>query len=354
MIYNDFILDNISDLVWIINKDAKTIIISKSIEMLTDYSRNDLIEKNIKMLITPNTYSEIISILNDEKSESQNDLQITIITKSNKKIFLDAKYKVEFQNGEKILIAVLESSKVKSNSEIYKIENEKNELVNRFKSYILNILNHEFTTPLIGILGYTKLLFEDSLSEENIEMVKEIHSSALRLNATLNSVTTLAAIEGNQYNLKCEKISIRETIENVIQNYIPMLDSKSIDCKINCNDVLAIETDENFLNQIFFHLLDNAVKFTNFGSIVIDVIESDIGIKIKISDTGIGIDKNMLDNIYKPFRQGSEGHNRKYDGLGLGLTITEKLVQALSGNISIESNLSKGTTVKLEFPLQIA
>jgi signal transduction histidine kinase len=352
LIYNDFIMQNTNDLIWVIDSDLNTVNISKSIERVTEFTDTDYKNKKITNYVNQKSNEDIFNLINNKNNENEGKIPLTFICNSQKKIYSEAYFRKEQINNNNLLVLLIKGSDVNCIHKKNKIEKQKNEMVHRFKSYLLNILNHEFKTPLIGILGYTNLLFNDSLSDDNIEMVREIHSSALRLHATLNSVTTLAALDGEQYNLKIEKVHLKETIENVISNYIPMLKSKDIDYKINCDNKTNLETDENFLHQILFHIFDNSVKFTNYGSINIDVQRNNTKIQIIISDTGIGIEKDMLDSIYEPFRQASEGHNRDYDGIGLGLTITEKLVKALHGNIQIESQFSEGTIVKLDFPIK--
>lgn len=354
----DFFLDNSTDIIWLFDDDLKTLKVSKSIEKLTGYYHEDFAQLPIDKIISEKTIYSLKQKILINNFSFDNEMTLELFAKNKRKIYCDVIIEVVDEiNGSAVYCIHINSSYAnKLQDKLYQ-ENEKNQLANKFKSSIVNIITHEFKTPLIGIIGYTKLLAKDTVSSDNIEMLECIYNSAQRLNMTLNSVTTLAALESEQYELNYEDVNVNEVLQNIYSNFIPDLSSKNIEFEIDCDIDLSIRTDSNCLYQILYHLIDNSFKFTNTGKIqsiagIINV-NGNKHLEIMIKDTGIGIDNNMIHSIYEPFRQASEGNDRKYDGLGIGLTITEKLVEALNGAISIESEVNKGTMVRLLFPVFI-
>jgi len=135
-----------------------------------------------------------------------------------------------------------------------------------------------------------------------------------------------------------------------------IVEIKNISFRIFIDDNLnSVSTDEDCLFQIIYHLVDNAVKFTDNGSIELDIsnlkIDDKNFIEIKVTDSGIGIENSRFEIIFEPFRQVSEGTDRKYEGLGIGLTIVKKLVEKLNGTIKIQSKLFAGSEFTVYLPI---
>ncbi len=142
--------------------------------------------------------------------------------------------------------------------------------------------------------------------------------------------------------------------DSILNQFRSQIERKSLELILDINnEYQVVYSDEFLLTQIIFNVIDNAVKFTHSGSIIIslDIYEDNLNfVVLEIIDTGIGISKDKLDNIFEAFRQESEGVDRKFEGIGIGLTITKKLVEMLHCKIEIISELEKGTTVRLFIP----
>ena len=120
------------------------------------------------------------------------------------------------------------------------------------------------------------------------------------------------------------------------------------------NQKYLVNSDVNIVHKILCNIIDNSLKYTEKGEVTVNVSEKDENAIIKVTDTGIGIPQENLDQIFEPFRQGSEGLNRRYEGMGLGLTITKKYVELLGGKINIESEQGQGTTITIIIYLKIS
>jgi len=183
------------------------------------------------------------------------------------------------------------------------------------------------------------------------EMAKIIHNSGKRLNETLNSILDLSKIESQKLDLKISSIDLITMIKECKYVFSDSVNKKGLKFNILYDqEKVFIKSDQNIVHKILCSIIDNAVKYTNEGSVTINITENDKNAIIKVTDTGIGIPKENLNQIFEPFRQGSEGLNRKFEGMGLGLTITKKYVEILGGKLNIESEHGSGTAIEIILP----
>jgi len=233
---------------------------------------------------------------------------------------------------------------------------EKAEEMNRIKSNFLATMSHELRTPLNGILGFAEIL-SNSIEDDNLkEMTEIINKSGQRLLETLNSILNLSALESNQLDLRKSVVDIKGILLDVKRLYIANANKKNIYLvtEFKTENTSAF-TDGRFLRQVFNNLINNAIKYTNEGGVVVELSEethNEIpGIVIRFIDTGIGISPENLDIIFDEFRQVSEGYNREFEGTGLGLSICKRYVDVLEGEISVESELGKGSIFTVYVPV---
>ncbi|MFO8129708.1 MAG: PAS domain S-box protein [Bacteroidales bacterium] len=232
---------------------------------------------------------------------------------------------------------------------------EKAEEMNRVKSNFLATMSHELRTPLNGILGFAEILY-NSLDEENLkEMADIINQSGHRLLETLNSILNLSVLESKKLEINRTHVDVRQMIEDVKKLYIPTANKKSIFLATDFKTIdTELYTDGKFLRQVFNNLLNNAIKYTREGGVIIEVdeerIEENTFIVVKFVDTGIGISNENKAVIFEEFRQVSEGYNREFEGTGLGLNICKRYINALDGDIEVESEPGKGSVFTVRLP----
>lgn len=200
------------------------------------------------------------------------------------------------------------------------------------------------------------MLIEELKDAEQIESAKFIHESGKRLRKTLNDVISLTEIEKKKMEASFEKINLTKFVENISLDYKLQAENKGLTFTlINEQKEILLNTDERLLKEIIDNIVDNSVKFTKHGNIKIltslQIENKNSNALISISDTGIGISPKNIENIFSPFRQESEGLNRSYEGLGLGLTVAKQLAERLKGELSIKSELGRGTTLTILLPL---
>lgn len=230
----------------------------------------------------------------------------------------------------------------------------------RLKSSFLATMSHELRTPLNAVLGFSNLVDLDTPIETAVEFCKTINNSGLQLLSLVEDLFDISSIQsGNikiEYN-KCSIFSLLHEIEVLIKEEQQAKNKTHIELKLiiptNINDIF-IETDSKRFKQIFLNLLKNALKFTEKGKIEFGFSlknsNSDIPVQFFVKDTGIGISSDIQDSIFDMFRQANETSSRQYEGTGIGLSISKKLVELLGGKIWLKSKLNEGSTFYFDHP----
>jgi signal transduction histidine kinase/ActR/RegA family two-component response regulator len=235
------------------------------------------------------------------------------------------------------------------------------EEASRAKSTFLANMSHELRTPLNAIIGYSEMLEEearDSESSDNVRDLQKIQIAGKHLLALINDVLDLSKIEAGKMPLHLENFDVRAVVNEIATTLQTSVDKNKNTLRVRLSDeVNMMRADITKVRQILFNLLSNAAKFTDHGSIMVNVDQyQDHGqpwIRFEVSDTGIGIDSKHRENLFKEFAQADTSISRKYGGTGLGLAISYKFVQLMRGRIAVQSELGQGATFTVELPVQV-
>jgi len=231
---------------------------------------------------------------------------------------------------------------------------EKAEEMNRLKSIFLANMSHELRTPLVGILGFTDILKEEIKAPELKNYAKLVFEAGERLLNTFDSILALSMIESHNIKVNRNIIDMVQTVKEIVFNFQSSAIKKNISLNFESKiDNLTTVTNTYALQGIMNKLISNALKFTNEGSVTVKLakMSDNKHFQITIKDTGIGIEKDKQGIIWEAFRQVSEGNTRKFEGVGLGLSLVKEYVNLLGGSISLESDLGIGSEFTLIFPL---
>ncbi len=230
---------------------------------------------------------------------------------------------------------------------------EKAEEMNRLKSNFLANMSHELRTPLVGMLGFAEIICQENVSTEIRTMAENIYKSGNRLSQTLNLILDLSQLESEKSNIKYQKLELINETKEILTSFEEAARKKGLSIIASFSaESIFINFDERAYNSIISNLINNAIKFTIEGSITISVLLYHHSVEIKVSDTGIGIAEKDYHSIFEEFRQVSEGLSRNFEGSGLGLNITKKLVEKYGGTITVESEVGKGSTFKVILPVK--
>jgi PAS domain S-box-containing protein len=233
------------------------------------------------------------------------------------------------------------------------------EEANQAKSEFLATMSHEIRTPLNGIIGFSGILSDEIPlgflpNSENIqEYLEIINQCGETLLGIINDVLLLSSIEAGQFNVTMEKFSPAETFKSGIASFKFKADQKKITLKMSQFDIPEKVVGDNLrLKQILFNIIGNAIKFTVYGSIKLNAEYVDEQLLFTVTDTGIGIPSDKLNKILHPFYQADQSSTRRQGGAGLGLAIVSRILEKLGGKIEITSELNKGTSVAIAFPVK--
>ncbi|MEZ4722097.1 MAG: HAMP domain-containing sensor histidine kinase [Flavobacteriales bacterium] len=232
--------------------------------------------------------------------------------------------------------------------------NKAAEEMNKLKSNFLANMSHEIRTPLNGILGLNELMRDHVDSEEMEEFLDIQSQSGQRLLNTINGILSLAKLEVDSEYFNLKRVNLFALAKEVIDNQRVLADKGQLNLSFTSNKVEAVVyADETMIYQVISNLVGNAIKFTNPGGSIDVSINKDSASKtitLNVKDTGIGIAPDFLQKVFEPFEQESTGQNRKYQGSGLGLSISKRFVELMGGKISVSSNRGVGSTFSISLP----
>jgi signal transduction histidine kinase len=230
------------------------------------------------------------------------------------------------------------------------------EKINQVKSQFIANVTHELRSPVNAIIGLSELMrisCEKGYMDQLKDRLSLLMSSATSLRAIITNILDLSKIEAGKMEVIYECFDVTAIFNEVAETTRILVGNKPIDVEVVTHEnPVFITSDSVKVRQILINLTSNAVKFTDKGKIILTLSTGNNGIKIAVSDTGIGIKEDDLSRLFKAFSQLEDAKTKRYEGTGLGLTITKNLLDLLDGGISVASKFGKGTTFEVYLPKQ--
>ncbi|MCB0718524.1 MAG: PAS domain-containing protein [Bacteroidetes bacterium] len=220
----------------------------------------------------------------------------------------------------------------------------------RLKETFLQNINHEFRTPITGIIGFAEIL-EAEVPDEHREFVNLIERNGRRLMNTLNAVLDLAGLNNNEFDLNLQVLNIVDEVRQIIDTSKEMAEEKGLFLRLEAarTEVLG-RVDQVCTTRVVQNLIDNAVKFTEAGGIIVEVDADDKFINIRVLDTGVGIDPEFVPHLFDDFSRDHQDGNGGFEGAGIGLGISQRLTELMRGEISVQSQPGEGSMFTVSLP----
>lgn len=260
-------------------------------------------------------------------------------------------------NNEEVLIIIRDVTLIKENEKQLEIAKNKAEEASRMKSEFLANVSHEIRTPLNAILGFSQWLYDNVENNSHKGYLKSILNSGRSLLEIINDILELSKLESDRIDIELNPTNFREILDDIKMSFAEEVNRKGLTFKVSTEDSVPeyVMTDELRFYQIIFNLVSNAVKFTEKGYVhvwaraVKSNTENEISLHISVEDTGIGIKQEEQETIFDSFLQLDDTKTKKHGGTGLGLTIVDRLVKKLGGEIHFTSKAGIGSTFTIIF-----
>ena len=228
------------------------------------------------------------------------------------------------------------------------------EAASRSKSLFLANMSHEIRTPLNGVLGMLQVAEREGLAPQQAQRIAVARESGETLLVLLNDLLDLSKIEAGHLTLETRDFDLEQAVGMTCRAFLASAEQKGLALSLEFDPRLVgyWRGDEVRLRQILANLVSNAIKFTAYGSVAVAVRGEDAGVRLCVTDTGLGISSQSQANIFESFVQGDASTTRLYGGTGLGLAISQRLAQAMNGQLGVVSTLGQGSSFSLVVPLQ--
>ncbi len=233
--------------------------------------------------------------------------------------------------------------------------NERLKEVDRLKSDFLASMSHELRTPLNSIIGFTGLLRQQIPGPLNAEQLKQLDmvaNSARHLLHLINDILDLSRIEAGRVEITPEWLNLRPLVDETLRSLEPLATRKGLTLHNAVPPEIRLHTDRKMLLQVLLNLGGNAIKFTERGDVRIEGQVAADSVEVVVADTGIGIKPEQIGLLFEAFRQLDGSTRRRYEGTGLGLHLSQRLIALLGGKIRVESEFGKGSRFSFTLPLQ--
>ncbi|WP_410512107.1 PAS domain S-box protein [Paenibacillus sp. BR2-3] len=360
---HSLILDSVSEGIFGLDRDGRTIFINPAAMEMLGYSR--------KEFIGIDNLSRIHHTRSDGShySDDESPIKLTIADGATRSMDEEVFWR---KDGTSFLVnyrispildngviqgAVVAFNDITNEREIIRAK-EFAEKAARAKSDFLAMMSHEIRTPMNGMIGMADLLLETELGDEQRSYAEILRSSSYSLLHILNDILDFSKMEAGKMPLQSEMFDLRDMISSIVDLFTPKAEEKKLSLRWWADTSVPeiLKTDPSRLRQIIVNLVGNALKFTEKGSVTLSVKNiplpgsTDYLLEFSVRDTGVGIAANKLNLLFQSFSQVHPTINRKYGGTGLGLAICKQLVELMGGTIFVESEEDRGSTFRFMLP----
>lgn len=365
------VLEHVADIIWISDLDNRLVYVSPSITQVLGYTIEEAMNQTVEDVFTPQSLASIMRIRAEEYDEKKRshqpfnksrvyELEMCHKNGSIIPVEIHASF-VNDNNGQPIgfLSITRDITKLKqAERKIKLLYNQEKKLresleveINK-RSEFARVLVHELKTPLTAILSSTELLQESEQKAPYDRVVKSIYRSSSELNERISELLELTRAEVGELRIKSRRTNPSIMIAEIIRDIEPIISDSKLHLSMQVPSTLPrVKADKKRIRQVMQNLVTNAINATpEGGEIIIRIMERDNNLVIQVQDTGRGIRRKDQVHIFEPYYRIS-GIGERYEGLGLGLTLSKRVVELHGGTIWVESEVGKGSTFSFSIPL---
>jgi PAS domain S-box-containing protein len=358
------LIEHASDVITIVGPDGTIRYDSPSVERVLGYQRLELRRRNIGELIHPDDLPNVQAELERAAQHGQSTAPVEFRVRHQ-----DGSWRVMEARGNQlpedavipgIVINARDITERKLAEEMRRAK-EAAEAANQAKSSFLANMSHELRTPLNAIIGYSEMLqeeAEDTGQDDFVPDLQKINAAGKHLLGLINAVLDYSKIESGKMELYLETFSVNTLVDDVVAVIQPLVTKGGNTLRVNAPpDAGTMRADLTKVRQALFNLLSNASKFTENGTIVLDVerTRGDSGdwVRFGVTDSGIGMSEEQIGRLFQEFSQADASTTRKYGGTGLGLAISKRFCEMMGGDITVASEVGKGSTFTVLLPSEV-
>jgi PAS domain S-box-containing protein len=347
------LVDNLNEGIWLVNPEGRLLFVNPRLARMLGHKVNDMVGHSIFDFISKDSAASETQSLDHLRRGSRDELELTLLRRDGS-LFpaYAAVTPITDHTGQYSgsLAAVVDITERREMEEALRTAMRCAEQASRAKSEFLANMSHELRTPLNGVLGMLQLLRMTDLDREQTDYVDVALSSGRSLLTLLNDILDLSRVESGRLEIRQDNFNLPEVMREVVETFREGAQIKGLDLSCRAHTLDLVRGDPRRLRQILFNLVGNAVKFTHTGRVELeaDILrdsDDEIIVLFSVSDTGVGMEPNIICYLFEPFTQADGSTTRQYQGTGLGLHIVQRLVELMNGTLVVDSEPDKGTTI---------
>ena len=357
--FNEAIVNTMSQGILVEDAGGSIIFVNPALLKLTGYKESELIGAPWNILVDQQMKAEVEQIMHRRGSGHTDSYEVNLLSKYHKQlpVYVSSTTLWDQDNYNGTIVVLTDIAPLKKKERELKKAKEQAEASDRLKSEFLANMSHEIRTPMNGILGFSKLLKNEGLKDDEWhEYVDIIHKSSYQLLRIISDIVDYSKIEAGHYEIRHDEVDVVQLIGELQTLFLEEFTGKgrsNLELRVKTyagereRTVLA---DERKLKQVLTNLTENALKFTHRGYVELGYSLQEDQLLFYVKDTGIGISAEKIGIIFQKFRQADSTTTREYGGTGLGLTISKKLVEIMGGRLWVESQVDQGSTFYFTMP----
>jgi len=357
------LLDNANSAICVKDRDGRFLLANRHFESLFNLAPGSAIGQETETVLP----SELAASAREaERLAQQSDIAISseevIQRPDGNLVYLTTRFPLHDEKGAVYAVGGIATdiTALKRAEQLLVAEKDRAEQANLAKSAFLANMSHELRTPLNAVIGYSEMLLEemeDSQLAEFAPDVRRIHGAGKHLLSLINDVLDLSKIEAGRMQLSVEALDFEALVADVVSTAEGLMkkNRNRLEVKIQPGTIDFIRNDATKLRQVILNLLGNAAKFTSDGVVTLQA-ERPVGtdeLRVSIADTGIGMERSVIDKLFQDFSQADSSASRRFEGTGLGLAICRRFIEMMGGLIWVESEPGKGSTFSFSLPLSV-